>query len=112
MATCASMNCPFINYCRHYHLTKDRGDRCETQEAILRAARGITHPRSRKGERATGEAIREARMAAGMTQAALATAIGVHQKDVSRWENGVYEPSAKILSAIAAATGTDIYDLI
>lgn len=112
MKTCASMNCPFINYCRHYHLTKDRGDRCETQEAILRAARRITRTHSQKAERSTGAAVRDARLTAGMTQAALAAAIGVRQKDISRWENDVYEPSARMLAAIADATGADIYDLI
>lgn len=112
MSTCASMNCPFIHYCRHYHLTKDRGDRCETQEAIIKRARAITIARHRETVRDTGAAVRGARLTAGMTQAALAAAIGVHQKDVSRWENGVYEPGARTIAAIAAATGTDIYDLI
>ena len=41
MKTCVSMNCPFISYCKDYSLTADRGDRCITQERIVRAAKSL-----------------------------------------------------------------------
>ena len=50
--------------------------------------------------------IRDARQKAGLTQAALADALGISQPTVNRWERGEGEPSAAQLTAIAGATGT------
>lgn len=47
-----------------------------------------------------GENLRKARTEAGYTQKELADAIGVYQKDISRWENGQLTPSAITLAKI------------
>lgn len=58
-----------------------------------------------------GEKLRAARLAAGMTQAQLAAAMGCTQKDVSRWEAG-REPGALTLKKMAQALGCKMDDLI
>lgn len=50
---------------------------------------------------AIGKVIRERRKAAGMTQAALAEAIGLESETVSRLENGIRLPSIEKLVEIA-----------
>ena len=47
-----------------------------------------------------------------MTQAQLAAAVGCTQKDVSRWERGVYSPKTETLSKIAQALGCTMEDLL
>lgn len=49
------------------------------------------------------ENIKKARKAAGVTQKELAEAMGVHQKDISRWENGERAPSVEALADICIA---------
>lgn len=49
--------------------------------------------------------LRAARADAGLTQAALARAIGVHRVTVTRWERGHAEPSAGDLLRALAACG-------
>lgn len=56
--------------------------------------------------------IREIRNKQGMTQKELAERIGVRQKDVSRWESGVYNPKVDKLMLIAKALDCDIKDLL
>lgn len=51
------------------------------------------------------------RKAAGLTQAALATILGVSQAAVAAWESGAKLPSAHKLPAIAAALSCTIDDL-
>lgn len=58
-----------------------------------------------------GEKLRAARLAAGMTQAQLAQAIGCHQKDIARWEAG-REPKALTLKKMAQALGCKMDDLV
>lgn len=41
MATCVSMNCSFILYCKHYNFTADRTGGCETQRQIVEQAKKI-----------------------------------------------------------------------
>lgn len=41
MATCVSMKCPFILYCKHYNFTVDRTGGCEVQKQILGAAKEL-----------------------------------------------------------------------
>lgn len=53
------------------------------------------------------EKIKDARVSAGMTQKQLADAVGVTQKDVSRWENGVIPGSGKV-QEIEKALGTGV----
>ena len=45
METCVKKNCPFIPYCRDYRLAEDKGERCKTQEAILKAAEKLQEER-------------------------------------------------------------------
>lgn len=49
------------------------------------------------------ENIRKARKSAGVTQTELAAKVGVHQKDISRWESGDRTPSVEALAAICIA---------
>lgn len=50
MNTCVSMGCPFILVCKEYNFLVDRGDKCDTQENILRLAKKLEKQR-RKAER-------------------------------------------------------------
>jgi transcriptional regulator with XRE-family HTH domain len=45
------------------------------------------------------------RCAAGMTQRALAAALGVSQSTMSAWENGEYGPGPGLLARVAEVTG-------
>ncbi len=56
--------------------------------------------------------IRTARLAATLTQAALADKVGVKQKDISRWENGVREPSAMWIKKLAEALNVSADELL
>lgn len=47
-----------------------------------------------------GENIRAARKAAGVSQKELAERLQVHQKDISRWENGAHVPTVEMLIKI------------
>lgn len=55
-----------------------------------------------------GIRIREARFAAGLTQAALARAAGVSERNIVRWENDHHAPRFEHVAAIAEATGKDV----
>ena len=59
-----------------------------------------------------GEKLKQARQAAGMTQAQLAEAIGCKQKDVSRWEAGLIEPGVLTVKKMAQALGCSMDDLV
>jgi transcriptional regulator with XRE-family HTH domain len=61
--------------------------------------------RRRLDERELGELIREARQEAGLSQAALAAALGTKQSVISRWERGHETPRADTLAAILRACG-------
>jgi transcriptional regulator with XRE-family HTH domain len=50
-------------------------------------------------------AVRQARLDAGLTQAALAERIGTTQSVVSRWERGADEPRLSTLARILGACG-------
>jgi transcriptional regulator with XRE-family HTH domain len=56
----------------------------------------------------SGARIRQARHAAGMTQAALAVAAGTRERNIIRWENDQHSPRFEHVAAIAKATGKDI----
>lgn len=51
-------------------------------------------------------ALRDARVAAGLTQAELARRAGTSQATVSAYENGSKQPSVATLSRLLAATGS------
>jgi transcriptional regulator with XRE-family HTH domain len=55
-----------------------------------------------------GAKIRQARLAAGMTQAALAHAAGTRERNIVRWENNQHAPRLEHVAAIATATGRDV----
>lgn len=52
--------------------------------------------------------MKQARLAAGMTQSQLARAISKSELNVGRWERGQHEPRGESVAAIAAATGKEI----
>lgn len=55
MNTCVSMGCPFILVCKEYNFLVDRGEKCETQENILRQAKKLEKQRSREAEKKSGK---------------------------------------------------------
>ena len=55
--------------------------------------------------------LKAAREAAGLTQAAAATALSCSLRTVSRWETGTTQPSERDLRAIAAVYGCQTADL-
>lgn len=55
-----------------------------------------------------GERIRQARKAAGLNQADLASRIGVTQPAVANWESGVHDPRRLMLAKLADALGTPL----
>lgn len=57
---------------------------------------------------ALGARIKQARFAAGMTQAALARATGVSERNIVRWENDQHAPRFDHVERIAEATDCDI----
>ena len=59
-----------------------------------------------------GEKLKAARLAAGLTQAQLAEAVGCLQKDISRYESGQHEPGALTLKKMAQALRCSMDDLV
>ena len=59
-----------------------------------------------------GEKLKTARLAAGLTQVQLAEKVGVQQRDISRWENGLREPGVLIVKKMAQALGCSMDDLV
>lgn len=59
-----------------------------------------------------GEAIRERRIACGMTQEFVADSLGISRQAVSKWENGNSEPSTSNLYALAELYGVSVEDLL
>lgn len=52
--------------------------------------------------------VREARLRAGLSQAALAERVGRRQQVISRWEQGRSQPSLETLREVARACGLDL----
>ena len=52
--------------------------------------------------------LREARLAAGLTQAALAQRVEVSRKTINTVENGVFVPSTELALRLARALGTTV----
>lgn len=61
---------------------------------------------------ALGRRIHAARMAAGMSQSALADRLDVHTQTVSTWERGLRVPPTQQLARIAAACRTTVGALV
>lgn len=56
--------------------------------------------------------LREARVAAGMTQEQLGFVLGITKSSVSAWENGRETPSFKMLPELRRALGRSLDELI
>lgn len=69
---------------------------------------GETYYAPKQGEPATLAALR---LRAGLSQAALARAIGVHQSDIARMESGRHRPRIDKAGKIATVLGVSIEDL-
>jgi len=59
-----------------------------------------------------GKNIAERRRALGMTQETLAEKVGVSAQAVSKWENDLTEPDARMLLTLADLFGTSVDDLL
>jgi transcriptional regulator with XRE-family HTH domain len=59
-----------------------------------------------------GDAVRERRIAEGLTQEALAERAGIDRKSISRIENGAFSPSLDRIWLIADALRVSVTDLI
>lgn len=55
-----------------------------------------------------GTLIREARLRAGLSQAALAALLDTHQSVVARWETGASEPTLATVQRAVEAAGFDL----
>ena len=55
--------------------------------------------------------LKEARTAAGLTQAELAVRVSVSRKTINTVENGVFVPSTILALSLARALGTTVEDL-
>ena len=58
--------------------------------------------------RVNGFRIKEARLAAGMSQSQLAQAIRTSERNIARWENTKTQPRVESVAAIAEATGREV----
>lgn len=56
--------------------------------------------------------LREARVAAGMTQEQLGFALGITKSSVSAWENGRETPSFRVLPELRRALGRSLDELV
>ena len=56
--------------------------------------------------------IATARLAAGLTQARLAEAVGCSEHAINRWERDLFQPSGKNLLKLAEALGRDPKELL
>ena len=67
----------------------------------------------RKAPRRTNDSpIARIRMERGLTQGQLADMVGCYAKDISRWETGERNPSAKALKALAKALDCTLDELV
>lgn len=78
------------------------------KEGVADMGEGRRAPR----DRGNVSPITRARMAVGLTQAQLAERIGCTQKDVSRWERGMYKPGIDKLVRMAEAIGCTVDELV
>jgi putative transcriptional regulator len=62
-------------------------------------------------ERRLGNRLREARMDAGLTQAALAMELGVSRKTINTVENGVFVPSVLLALGLAETLHASVDEL-
>src|SRR3954454_16595737 len=58
-----------------------------------------------------GEIIRRLRQEAGMSQAGLAGAAGIHQRQINRYESGEQQPALDVARRLARALGVTLDEL-
>jgi transcriptional regulator with XRE-family HTH domain len=58
------------------------------------------------------DSIRQARLAAGLTQQMLAERLGITQGAISQWEKGTARPSISVLKPLASVLGITLDELI
>lgn len=58
------------------------------------------------------QCLRDARLAAGLTQVQLAAALGTTRHEVGRWERGEFVPRPQMIPAVAAVVGLDPLELL
>jgi len=63
-------------------------------------------------KRSLGEALKELRTKAKMTQEFVAETIGVSRQAVSKWESGENDPSTSNLIALAKLYGTTVEEIL
>ena len=74
---------------------------------------GSVHQKAEKNVcRSLGEAIRENRIRCGMTQDFVAQSLGVSRQAVSKWENGMSDPSTSNLLSLAKLFQMDVGELL
>ena len=59
-----------------------------------------------------GQRLREQRIKHGLTQEQLAEKIGVSRQSVSKWEQGISDPSTSNLFALAKLFGVSVEELL
>jgi transcriptional regulator with XRE-family HTH domain len=60
----------------------------------------------------TGEMVKDARTAKGLTQLQLADKVGISQVQISRIEKGLNSPSIKTVKALAKALRIPVRDIL
>lgn len=63
-------------------------------------------------KRTLGEVLKEQRISKNVTQEFVAETLGVSRQAVSKWENGISDPSTSNLIAIAKLYGTTVEELL
>jgi len=63
-------------------------------------------------KKSLGETLKEHRISCNMTQEFVAEVLGVSRQAVSKWENGISDPSTSNLIAIARLYNTSVEDLL
>lgn len=82
--------------------------RIGVMERYANMRRGVPAP----VEKWSGERLKAARLASGMSQKEVAEKMGIKQPQFARYENGVTEPTATLLQRISCAIGCSMDDLV
>lgn len=59
-----------------------------------------------------GEALKQQRLSAGLSQSQLARETGIKQQNISRWENGTHIPDIAQCAILAKYYGISVDELI
>ena len=73
---------------------------------------GDSRPETAAVRKSLGETIKAHRMARNMTQEFVAGELGVSRQAVSKWENGISDPSTANLIALAKLYGVSAEELL